>query len=118
MTRFAGRNVLVTGGASGIGAATVADFVAEGARVAIADSRPDEARQNAVAPGIARMPLTESYFDNPEWVARLAAAYPLGRVAQPEEVAAVILFLASEAASFVHGAILPVGGGYTAGKCW
>ncbi len=75
-------------------------------------------RLNALAPGVTRTPMTESYFDKPEWVARLAAAYPLGRVARPEEVAAAILFLASEAASFVHGAILPVDGGYTAGKGW
>ncbi|MBL8589252.1 MAG: SDR family oxidoreductase [Methylobacteriaceae bacterium] len=75
-------------------------------------------RVNAVAPGVTRTPMTESYFDKPEWVARLAAAYPLGRVARAEEVAAAILFLASDAASFVHGAILPVDGGYTAGKGW
>lgn len=75
-------------------------------------------RVNAVAPGVTRTPMTESYFDKPEWVARLAAAYPLGRVARVEEVAAAILFLASDAASFVHGVILPVDGGYTAGKGW
>ena len=39
MTQFAGRTVLVTGGASGIGAATVAAFLAQGARVAVADVR-------------------------------------------------------------------------------
>jgi len=73
-------------------------------------------RVNAVAPGVVRTPLTASYFDRPDWVRRMAEAYPLGRVAEPEEVASVILFLASDEASFVTGTILPVDGGYTAGK--
>lgn len=75
-------------------------------------------RVNAVAPGSVRTPLTERYFSDPELVDRLNRSHPLGRVAVPEEIASVILFLASEAASFVTGAILPVDGGYTAGKGW
>lgn len=75
-------------------------------------------RVNAVAPGSVRTPLTERYFSDPELVERLNRSHPLGRVAVPEEIASVILFLASDAASFVTGAILPVDGGYTAGKGW
>ncbi len=75
-------------------------------------------RVNAVAPGVVRTPLTESYFQDPDKVARLARAYPLGRAALPEEVAEVAVFLASDAARFVTGAVVPVDGGYTTGKSW
>ena len=75
-------------------------------------------RVNAVAPGSVRTPLTERYFSDPELVRRLNAAHPLGRVADPAEIAAAILFLASDEASFITGAVLPVDGGYTAGKGW
>jgi len=82
------------------------------------DLGPLGIRVNAVAPGVVRTPLTEEYFHDPDRVARLSAAYPLGRAATPEDVAEVILFLASEAARFVTGAVVPVDGGYTAGKRW
>lgn len=75
-------------------------------------------RVNAVAPGVVRTPMTESYFDDPDKVARLARAYPLGRAALPEDVAEVAVFLASDAARFVTGAVVPVDGGYTTGKGW
>ena len=79
---------------------------------------PHGIRVNAVAPGSVRTPLTEQYFSDPEIVARLHAGHPLGRVASPEEIAASILFLAGDSSGFTTGAILPVDGGYTAGKGW
>lgn len=75
-------------------------------------------RVNAVAPGVVRTPLTEAYFARPDTADRLAAAYPLGRAAMPDDVAEVVLFLASDAARFVTGAVVPVDGGYTTGKNW
>jgi len=75
-------------------------------------------RVNAVAPGMIRTPMTEVMFTDPEGERRISAVHPVGRAGRPEEVAAVILFLASDAASFVTGVILPVDGGYSAGKGW
>lgn len=82
------------------------------------DLGPLGIRVNAVAPGVVRTPLTEAYFADPERAQRLKQAYPLGRAAEPEDVASVVLFLASDAARFVTGAVIPVDGGYTAGKRW
>ena len=69
-------------------------------------------RVNAVAPGTI---ATEAVSELPEdYVAPMKAAHPIGRLGEPLEVASAILFLASEEASFVTGAILPVDGGYLA----
>ncbi|MBI4924274.1 MAG: SDR family oxidoreductase [Devosia nanyangense] len=71
-------------------------------------------RVNAVAPTYVRTALTAGLLTNPEITATIAAATPLGRLAEPEEIAAAILFLASPAASMITGVILPVDGGYLA----
>jgi NAD(P)-dependent dehydrogenase (short-subunit alcohol dehydrogenase family) len=77
---------------------------------------PHGIRVNAVAPGLVRTALTESYFSNPELMRTMHASRPLGRAARVEEIASVILFLASDEASFVTGATIPVDGGFSAGK--
>ena len=69
-------------------------------------------RVNAVAPGPTRTAMMEAIPD--EMVNQLAALAPAGRVAQPEELAAAIVFLASDDASFVHGVTLAVDGGRVA----
>ncbi len=71
-------------------------------------------RVNAVAPTFARTRLTEPLLGDPAMVERLLAETPLGRFVEPEEVAAAILFLASDAASMITGVTLPVDGGWTA----
>ena len=69
-------------------------------------------RVNAVAPGPTRTALMEAVPE--EMVSQLAALAPAGRVARPAELAAAIVFLASDDASFVHGVTLPVDGGRVA----
>ena len=80
------------------------------------DLGPLGIRINAVAPGVVRTPMTEAYFRNPDVAERIRSVYPLGRVAEPEDVAEVILFLASDRARHVTGAVIPVDAGYTAGR--
>jgi NAD(P)-dependent dehydrogenase (short-subunit alcohol dehydrogenase family) len=69
-------------------------------------------RVNAVLPGLIE---TEMVKDQPkEMRSATIALTPMGRLGQPQEVAAAILFLASDDASYVTGALLPVDGGFTA----
>lgn len=78
----------------------------------------DDVRVNAVAPADVLTPLTEQQFSpllpREEQLREMAAHYPLGRIGTPEEAAAVILFLASPAASWVTGSVYRVDGGLTA----
>ncbi len=82
------------------------------------DYARDNIRVNCIAPGTTLTPLIERIFQkesDPEEAKRqIAQRHPLGRFAQPEEIAQAILFLASDDASFITGAVLPVDGGYTA----
>ena len=71
-------------------------------------------RVNAVAPTFARTRLTEPLLADETMTERLLADTPMGRFAEPEEVAAAILFLASDAAAMITGVTLPVDGGWTA----
>jgi NAD(P)-dependent dehydrogenase (short-subunit alcohol dehydrogenase family) len=67
---------------------------------------------NAIAPGIIRTDLTARCFEPKNW-SSLVAKYPAGRLGEPEEIAGVMLFLASDMSSFVNGATIAVDGGFT-----
>ncbi len=71
-------------------------------------------RVNAVAPGYVRTPMIARLTNDPAREAAAAEKVPLGRLAEPEEIAWVIAFLAGEGASMVTGQILPVDGGLLA----
>jgi NAD(P)-dependent dehydrogenase (short-subunit alcohol dehydrogenase family) len=74
-------------------------------------------RVNAVAPGTInteRVQQLPNEPGGPEYLAAVRAAHPIGRLGEPSEVAKAILFLASDEASFITGAILPVDGGFLA----
>jgi NAD(P)-dependent dehydrogenase (short-subunit alcohol dehydrogenase family) len=75
---------------------------------------PDGIRVNAVAPGWIATPLTRSLQDDPGRSTQLLSRTPLARWGRPEEIAGPVMFLCSEAASFVTGASVPVDGGYSA----
>jgi NAD(P)-dependent dehydrogenase (short-subunit alcohol dehydrogenase family) len=74
----------------------------------------DGIRVNAVAPGWIATPLTQALQDDPERSSHLLARTPFARWGLPEEIAGPVLFLCSDAASFMTGAIVPVDGGYSA----
>lgn len=69
-------------------------------------------RVNAILPGLVQTPLTRRHFDNPHALAAFEQRIPMGRPAQPEEIAAPALYLASDDASYVNGASLLVDGAW------
>jgi len=69
-------------------------------------------RVNAIAPGMFRTRMTEAILDRAEAV--VAGATPMGRIGQPGEIAPVVLFLASEGASYITGQVVPIDGGRSA----
>jgi meso-butanediol dehydrogenase / (S,S)-butanediol dehydrogenase / diacetyl reductase len=78
---------------------------------------PSGVRVNAIAPGTLRTPAWEKRKEeDPDIFERVARWYPLGRIGEPGDVAGAALFLASDEAAWITGAVLPVDGGLTAGN--
>ena len=67
-----------------------------------------------MGPAFIHTPMIAAFEEDPERSQMLLSLHPIGRLGNPEEVAAAVLWLSSEAASFVTGAYLPVDGGYLA----
>ena len=78
------------------------------------DHGADGVRVNAVCPSFTRTGMTEDMMKNPKLVAKFMERMPIGRVAEPADIAGVVAFLASDDARFVNGVNLPVDGGVMA----
>jgi len=83
-------------------------------RVLARELGPHNVRVNAVAPGTVRTRLNEPWLADEEATKAVLANIPLGRVAEPEEVAGAVLFLASDSARWITGSTIVVDGGFLA----
>ena len=90
-------------GVVGLTKAAALEYAASGVRV------------NAICPGTARTGIVEDWVgDDPELERQVTALHPVGRIAEPEEIAQAALWLCGDQASFVTGSALSVDGGYVA----
>lgn len=97
----------------GVYAATKAGLV-QLLRTAAAELGPHGVRVNAIAPGVVETPLTAPIRAVPQWAQAYATKSALGRWSTPSELAGAVVYLASDASSFVTGSQLFVDGGWTA----
>ncbi|MFD8161331.1 SDR family oxidoreductase [Streptomyces sp. SID8361] len=97
----------------GVYAATKAGLV-QLLRTAAAELGPSGVRVNAIAPGVVETPLTAQIRAVPEWSDAYADKSALGRWSRADELAGAVVYLASDASSFVTGSQLFVDGGWTA----
>ncbi|MEF8888399.1 MAG: glucose 1-dehydrogenase [Haloarculaceae archaeon] len=116
-----GGAIVNTSSLAGLRAAGTAPYVASKhgviglTRVAATEYAAADIRVNAVCPGVIDTPMVDrAEEENPEGLQQLVQMQPLGRKAQPEEVANAVVWLCSDEASFVTGNAYPVDGGYLA----
>jgi NAD(P)-dependent dehydrogenase (short-subunit alcohol dehydrogenase family) len=104
------------GGLIGLGRAGSAYGMSKGGVVSLTRDLAAEwtkhgVRVNAVAPGWIRTPMTSALQDNPERSALMLQRVPAQRWGEPEDVARVVLFLASDGSSYISGHTIPIDGG-------
>lgn len=87
---------------TGLSKAAAIDYAKQGIRV------------NAIAPGLVKTPMTERWLNDPALRDAVLADSPIGRAADPEDVAGLVLFLSSDHASLITGAVYPIDGARTA----
>jgi NAD(P)-dependent dehydrogenase (short-subunit alcohol dehydrogenase family) len=78
------------------------------------DYASDGVRVNSICPGFVETPMTQPAFEDETFYEYVRGQTPIGRVAQPEEIAGLAAFLASDMASYITGVNVPVDGGWTA----
>lgn len=113
ITGFSSIRAMTVEPGQGAYAATKAGMV-QLLKTAAAEFGPQNVRVNSIAPGVVETPLTAQIKEDPAWYAAYADKSALGRWSRPEELAGAVVFLCSDAASFVTGSTLMVDGGWTA----
>jgi len=78
------------------------------------DLAPHNIRVNAIAPGVIETPMVDPIKSNPEGLKGLLSRLPMKRMGQPEEISSAVVFLASDASSYMTGAIINIDGGWLA----
>ncbi|HEY5946082.1 MAG TPA: SDR family oxidoreductase [Kofleriaceae bacterium] len=99
--------------ATGVAYAAAKAGLAQATRTLALEWAGDHIRVNAVSPWYTRTPLVEPILNKPDTLAAILARTPLGRIAEPREVATVVAFLAMRASSYVTGQTIVVDGGMT-----
>jgi NAD(P)-dependent dehydrogenase (short-subunit alcohol dehydrogenase family) len=110
---FASIRAITVEPGQGVYAATKAG-VLQMCRALAAELGPNGVRVNVIGPGVVETPLTAPIIANKEWYGAYAQKSALGRWAQPHEMAGAVVYLASDAGSFVTGTLTIVDGGWTA----
>ncbi len=111
----------IASGGVGIGFPSIAHYCAsKGGVVALTEALADELAPmgilvNCIGPGLIETEMTKVVLDNPDQAKAFTARIPLKRAGKPEEIAAAVVFLASEEASYTTGATFYIDGGWLAG---
>ena len=113
ITAFSSIRAQVVEPGQGVYAATKSGTV-QMLRALAAELGPRGVRVNTIAPGVVETPLTAQIKESPDWYDSYAQKSILGRWAQPHEMVGMIVYLASEASSYVTGSFMLVDGGWTA----
>jgi NAD(P)-dependent dehydrogenase (short-subunit alcohol dehydrogenase family) len=123
------RQMLQAGGGAIVNNASIAGMIAEAgistyaaakhgviglSKAAALEYASKGIRINALAPGLVETAMTKQWFDDPTMRSYFMSNSPIGRFAQPEEIAGMVLFLCSDFASFAVGQTFAIDGGYTA----
>ena len=110
----------IASGGVGVGFPSIVQYCAsKGAVVAMTEALADELAPmgilvNAIGPGVIESEMTEGILNDPKQAEAMLARSPLKRAGKPEEIAAAVVYLASEEASYTTGATLYIDGGWTA----